>query len=507
MSAEIEVPLSFQPSEDPTFLSAESRLYDFPAANASFSPSEVSQIFIPQHQSRYILGGTTYLNFRVKVDTGYTLAISTGGTQPQYSIASYFLGGPTKSAAALVDRIWVSAPNGQVLADISNYAAWHNLMLIHGASEDYSRNAAVSEQAFAPVAIDSTLVNSAALNQTLTSTLDIQLPLFVGLFNQKKAFPLWALNGPMIVSIQWAAAGKAVGICAMPLVSTVNLATSIATQPATTISSTVITGTNLSLRNRCVDVDIEYINHQKSKMMKGGHVLKYKCVQPQNLVVRANDAGGYSFNFGINVSSLLAVFGINLVDNDFKQVASTNEKELGSATTVTGSGGFSQNSNTNIRVFRDGTQLTSFPLCNSGYDDAFPPLMEAIGATIIGRTTTIAKRTVVGAAARRFVANAIDNYRASQCPASSTICPSVFSLPISWASGTFGGGSVYSPCGWAWGVSARTCQDHGGKVGHKCSQLAVQCDTGLITSTNTLIFFTYESTVVFDHTGNCLVKR
>ena len=63
----IEVPRSFQPDANTVLINSESRLYEFPAASSSFGPTQVSQIVIPQHRARYILGGTAYLQFRAAV--------------------------------------------------------------------------------------------------------------------------------------------------------------------------------------------------------------------------------------------------------------------------------------------------------------------------------------------------------------------------------------------------------------------------------------------------------
>lgn len=524
--ASIEVPTSFQPDQDTVLINAESRLYDFPAATATFGPSSTSQILIPQHRSRYVLGGTTYLNFRVAVTGVVTCAGPAAANNLRFSPAIFFGGGPTKSAAALIDRITVTAPNGQVLADIPNYAQWHNILLTHAASEDYIRTASITENAFGTVTSNQSnndTANAVGTFTTATSKVDIQLPLAIGLFSESKAFPLWALNGPLIIIIQWASVARSLGVVGLG-VNTTNanayLQVTNGTNPAITVSSAGLSyaGEQLTIRQRCVDVDIDYINQQRMLMMQG-KVLTFNYRQTQNLVTQlVGLQNQISFNFGLNVSSLLAVFGINVMDNDCvgasgaPVIASSLSGQLGSVSANVGSWGYSGNEMSNLRVFRDGTQLSTFNLLTDGQDDFFTPLQEAMGILFSTSNSSITRRIVNSGKdnsnTNQILPNAIDNLRLAPGATHASVVATSFPIPPAWQMSNYRGGSVYAPAAITWGYSTRMCNDANvANRGSQCSQLQVTATPGTTGTGYMYMYYVYSCAVSFDGTGNCVVRR
>lgn len=511
--ANIEIPSSFTPDADTLLISADSRAYEFPAASSTFSPMGTSQIVIPQHKSRYILGGSSFLNFKLRVTATIQMSAYQPSVTPLYNAALFFGGGPTKSACGLIDRVTITAANGQVLADISNYAQWHNLILCHGANEDYSRNASISENAFTPLSVNiNPNVGVGIINMPFDITTDIQIPLAVGLLNEVKAFPLWALNGPLIVLIQWNTVQKSINACLVAQSNQYETGLSANTPSTFSIYSSNYSGSNLSLRARCVDVDIDYINQQRL-LMAQGRVLTFNYRQTQNLVSKLGPLGDVSFNFGLNVSSLLSVFGINILDKFCsQQTASSVQLGLGDSAANYGSWGYSANLQKNIRIFRDGTQLSAFALNNGGADDAFLPLMEAMGVTFSTSNASIAKRVTAGGALNfpemQYVPNAWDNNRVAQGAYHGYRPSTVFSLPVAWQYGNYEGGSVYSPAAYAWGQSTRVCNDANiANRGSQCSQLQINIESGSTRTGYLFVFYTYSCSVSFDGTGNVIVRR
>lgn len=522
--ASIQVPTSFQPDADTVLMNCESRLYDFPAATPQFTPASTSQIMIPQHRSRYILGGSTYLQFRVNLTSSITLSPTASASNPRYCPGLFFGGGPTKSAAALIERITVSAPNGQVLADIPNYAQWHNLLLVHAASEDYIRTSSINESAFQTAVLSPTPnAGPAGVNntQTVSGTLDISLPLALGLFSEQKAFPMWALNGPLIILIQWASPTRAFGACLQvypTLFSGTDLLQAPAINPATfTIASASYSGTQLGLRMRCVDVDVDYISQQRMLMMQG-KVLTYNYRQTQNLITKLDSTGSASYNFGLNVSSLLAVFGVNVMDNECIGVggapvcAPSLHQALGTDATNVGSWGFSGNQQKDVRLFRDGTQLSTFNLYSGGQDDAFTPLMEAMGILFSTSNNSIAKRVSTASPDNNpsmlILPNSMDNFRVAGGAAHGVYPSSSFNLSPAWQVGTYRGGSVYAPAAMAWGISTRICNDADvSNRGSQCSQLQVNVTGGTSNTGYLYVYYVYSCAISFDGTGNCVVRR
>lgn len=517
--AGIEVPRSFQPDADTVLISSTARYIEYPASVRSFTPQATSQIIIPQHQSRYLLGGTTFLNFRVSVTSSATFAREVAAGQGRYSASSYFTGGPTKSAAALIDRITVAAANGQILADIPNYAQWHNLVLLHMANENYRSTASISENAFTCVANGSFLCSAFAVNTSITlsadGVVDIQLPLALGIFNEVKAFPLWAMNGPLIITVQWADATRSIGITqnihVPDLGTTLNISNAIyygnTSGPAMTTPVVNYSGSDLSLRVKCVDVDIDYINQQRQQMLQG-KFLTFNYKQAQNLIL---PAGAASLSFGVNCSSLLSVFGVTQMS---AQQAVISPSVVGLGAAQVGTWGFTSNLMQNIRVYCDGTQLSTFPLLQSGKDDAFVPLQEAVG-TLFSTTTGTMCRKFTGAGAGTTgsgtinVPTAHDNYRLSNhyMLQAGGVCH--FPIPPVWQYDQgYGPGSIYAPNGYAWGISARMCSDTDiANKGTKCSQLQLTIDSASSTAGTHYLYYLYSCSVSFDGAGNVIVRR
>lgn len=470
----VEVPMSYTPSLDKVLLDGNPRLLDFPASAGTFTPSMLSQIIVPSAGSRYILGGSTYLNF----DLALSATVTSGGT-PQ--VLAYFTGGPTKSAAALIDRITISA-GGTTLADIGNYAVWHNMVLLHAASQDYSQSAQILENSFNTIAY--------AAVGAISGSVTVSLPLAVGLLNSTKAFPLWAFNAPLVINIYWNSLVKSVGVAPSQNSAIFNAVSSL------TGFSGSWTGSNLSLRCACVDVDPEYIIQQK-KQMAAGKLLVYQYDQ---IGAMQTNAGAASINFGVNCSSLLGVFGAQITTNAASYLGSNSAEGSASSTLCSGSWGFSANNADSIRVFRDGTQLSSFPLCAGKRDDAYPALQQALGVLFSTSNATLCKRGT-----KDYIGMSGANFKLDP----STVVASKFNLPPIWGIGSaIDSGSVFQPCGFVWGLSARKCSDDNvSNQGVYCQQLQVSVDSGDSSAGTHYIFYAYSSALAIDVVGNCVVKR
>lgn len=470
--ATVAVPKSYQPEMDQLLLDGSPRVLEFPASAGSFGPGLLSQILVPPTANRYILGGSTYLNFDL------TTTVAT--TSPSNDAVTYFSGGPTKSAAALIDRLQISAA-GTTLVDINNYAIWHNLILTHASSQDYQQSANIMENAFG--AID--IVTTGQSGTTRTTTLSISLPLAVGLLNTVKAFPLWAFNGPLVINIYWSSFARSIGVAGT---------NSVAATTTPSAFTGTFSGAGLSLRCLCVDVDPEYIMEQR-RQMAGGKMLMFQYDQAMGL---QTNAGSASINFGINTSSLLAVLGAQLMTSDTSQIAVAANEGVG--TSFTGSWGYSMNETSSIRVFRDGTQMTSFPLMQAQRDDAFPVLQQALGVLFSTSNATLCQRVKSGSTLGNGYKNNALDYQSGTS--------SNFNFKPIWSLGASRGGSVFQPAGCMWGVASRKCSDDSiSNQGVYCQQLQLTVDSGASSSGTHYIFYVFSSAVAIDAGGNCIVKR
>lgn len=490
--ATVQVPKSYMPEMDRALLDASPRILDFPASSGSFVPNSLSQILIPPSANRYILGGTAYLNFDIT-------AIATGLNVPfNQAVVSYFTGGPTKSCAALIDRVTITAA-GTTIADISNYYIWHNMVLLHAANEDYKSTSEIMENAFSSIDFYSP---SATGNQT-SPAINLALPLAVGVFNTTKAFPLWAFNGPLVINIYWASAARSIGSVGVHTGASYGQDTAGLSNGGYTSLSW--SGSALSFRCLCTDVDPEYIMEQKKQMM-GGKLLVYQYDQAMGM---QTSAGSASINFGINCSSLLGVLGAQLMNADATQNAPTAVESLGgtegsTAQPNSGSWGFSANDTDSIRVFRDGTQMTSFPLMQNRRDDAFPILASTLGILFSTSNGTITEKFDYNRQVPACGANEKADMNVS------TLGTRKFNLPPLWGLRTTRGGTVFAPAGVVWGVPSRKCSDDNiSNQGIYCQQLQLVVDrstNGNVAGTHYL-FYIFSSALAIDASGNCVVKR
>jgi hypothetical protein len=504
----VKVPKSYVPDIDRALLDANARDYEFPASSGSFAPGQISQIMIPQSSCRYLLGGSLYLNCSVRV-TGEC------NSNPQIPYMCYFTGGPTKSAACLISRLTISTSGGTILTDIVNYPIWHNIILCHASNLGYKQDAMCQEHAYGIIRTDQD-------NTAIDETIALSIPLASGLFNQVKAFPLWAISGPLIIQIQWSQATDCIGVApaagsgvsvtlpANPANLTIGVGyTNVA--PALQITSPfTYSGTLLGVRCMMADVDPEYIAEQKLQMAQG-RMLTYNY---QNVVGLQTNSGAASINFGVNCSSLLAVFGAQLLTTARQQIANSIDG-LGSAA-WTGSWGYAQNYLSNIRVFRDGTQLSAFPICQSGRDDAFAPLQQALGILFSTSNSTHCVKynhesKVPGADDHNRFSYCGTNFGGSDAGPVEGAAGGTFNIPPVWGGMKFyESGSVYAPAAFVWGLSARKCNDDDiTNSGSQCSQLQFTCDAddGAVNTATHYLYYLFSASATFDLTGNCAVRR
>jgi hypothetical protein len=539
----VQVPRSYQPDVDRALMEANAREFEFPASSGTFQETQTSQIMIPQAMNRYILGGSLYLQFSLDVTGTKTAGDGTNSLV-------YFSGGPTKSAAALIDRITISSSGGAILADIQNYANWHNLVLAHSSNVGYKHDATILEYAYSGIGM---FYKS---ESTATHKVDISLPISIGLFNQVKAFPLWACNGPLVINIVWAPNVNCLGMCdieeamftgststgktnttaATAFTITPNLTTPAnatftptVTIPQLNIYSDEKTGTaptsyslkyagnSLVVRCMCSDVDSEYVAEQRAQMAQG-KLLTYHYEDVRSM---QTNSGGASINFGINCSSLISVFGLQQMAAD-RAVIGTVPSNSSYGQDCTGSWGWSQNLVQNIRVFRDGTQLSTFPLLQSGKDDAFAPLQSALGILFSTSNSTQCMRYD----GKRVAPGLGDNARYARQAGDPVILPNLstsFDLPPAWACTKagfsaatdkhYGGGSIFAPHAFCWGLSARKCNDADiSNPGSAVSQLQVTVDGNVGSGTSNsasvhYIYYVYHASASFDISGNVAVRR
>jgi hypothetical protein len=551
----VEVPKSYEPDtqSEPIFSGYKPLLKSFPASAQAFSPGGTSRIMIPPQSAAYMLGGSSYLSFSVDVrttciidGTGNSSFIATGNN----NVFSYFTGGPSKSAAALIDRITLTASNGEVLSDISNYVGWHNYLLIHAANENYRSTSSIQENAFTSITSSNNTQSSDSIAVTVVNNgeLHIQIPLALGFFNQKKAFPLWVMSGPLTLSIVWSTAANSIGLS-----TNVNL-NNLSYYPDETnhiwfgnniiagyIQPTPISinwsGSRLAFNTTVIEVRPEYINAQRRQMEKGklltysySTVLGNSYPSTQTIDGIYTNVSPQSVNIGLSCSSLLAVFGYYQTTNS-RGVIYDNSTYLN--VRVDGSWGWTLGgSASNIELYIDGVPQLNFRLLNSSgviadqafypvKDDTYLPLMDAVGTLFSSTSGSMCKKIFnicksnAGVETTMQSPNMHDHYRVGNNFHMGAAGQTSFSLPPLWTlKPLYHSGSIYAPNAVAWGLSTRTCNDEGvTNNGTKCSQLQVnfggtaKANSAIKQAGAHYLFTMFSCTVSFDAYGNIYVRR
>lgn len=544
----VEVPKSYEPDtqSEPIFSAYKPQLKSFPASAPAFSPGGTSRILIPPQSAAYMLGGTSYLSFSVNVQAFASLSgtgtIDAVGNNTTFS---YFTGGPSKSAAALIERITLTASNGQVLSDISNYVGWHNYLLIHAANENYRSTSSVQENAFTSIAASTGLQTSTQFSTSVACNgeVNIQIPLALGFFNQKKAFPLWVMSGPLTLSIVWSTAANSIGMS-----TNVNVRYLSANVSQTnhiwygnntyggqiTFPNVNWSGSQLAFNTSVVEVRPEYINAQRRQMAKGKLLTYSYSTALGNSYPSTQTTSGIftnidpqTVNIGLSCSSLLAVFGYYQASAS-RGIAYYN---IG-AFRINNSWGWTLGGSTsNIELYIDGVPLLNFRMLSSSgvfpdqalypvKDDTYLPLMDAVGTLFSSTSGSMCKKIfnickTGGTEANIESPNMHDQYRVSNNFFMQDAGTTSFSLPPLWTvRPLYHSGSIYAPNAVAWGLSTRTCNDEGVKNnGTKCSQLQVRFGGTAKQNSATqqggahYLFTMFSCTASFDAYGNVFVRR
>ena len=224
------------------------------------------------------------------------------------------------SASALISRMTVS--NGsQQLSQLTNYNAWHDLLLAHGASSDYVVN-------------DATVYEFTGVTRLVTAagalanevTINFAIPIISPVFNSQQAIPLFLLNSPLSVEILF------------------NSIADSFVSVAGTVTSYVIDNAEIVYEEIQVSPELKASIMSK---LQGGAVWKQYLDSVYS--IQTSPTSGLSYNVGVGLSSCKAVLGV--------------DRQTVTAGTF-GTGDFMLNGFSNVRVLYDGKLINNFDLNN-----------------------------------------------------------------------------------------------------------------------------------------------
>lgn len=280
------IPQCIQPHKLPAPIQSTSRISQISAASGnSTSAGGVITFTLPSGPAAgFLKGQSTYFSARVTVS--YTAPASAPNNK------TIKFGGACNSACALFQRLTVLA-GSQPLEQCNNTWTLSNFVLQHMTSTSYVNNdASIAEAAGVSKVMDKTKTGGA------TVEFDICVPLVSGILQSPHAFPLCLVSSPLQIQIDLT-----------PLALAFE-------QEAGFAWATSYTVNNPTLVIEQVFPPPAYVDSLKAMMLQGKlYRLPYKtCLASQTPV--AGSGAEVSFNMGLNVSSLCAVYWASIKNSE-----------------------------------------------------------------------------------------------------------------------------------------------------------------------------------------------
>lgn len=297
-----DIPNSIMSSQEPKPIPSSTRLISVPSSSGAQSASGSIRIQIPTGGNTFMKNGSAYLKAKITVTTS-------GGA------GTCFFGNATKSASSIIRMLTLSVGN-QVVEQINDYGL-HTApaLLLHGSSYGfYNLDSKVMEYT------EGTITTPAGLSVSL----NVCIPLCLGLLQNSKSLPLAILTAPLTLQCDLFPVAQA-----------------FSSGTATPTSYTV---DDVNFVYESISVDDSYVQALKAQMASG-QLFQIPFTQFQGISV-ANSASLY-YNIGLNQSSVKAVL-LSLITNANNVVA--NQKFL------------SEDDFTQMDLLKDGMLINSFPL-------------------------------------------------------------------------------------------------------------------------------------------------
>jgi hypothetical protein len=265
------VPQAFRSNRDPKPVASQLQTVNVPALTGNASSSGNSVIQIPcSANSGY--GCNFYLRFNVKLQ---------GGNDKVYW---QFKGG-VGACSSLVNRLSTYVNSTQI-DNLQNCDEVYDTVLAHGTSKSFIDQDAKLLMGTGVVFQEAKANNSASRC--------FVMPL-LGLLGSQQAFPLFAVQGTLQVSIDWNSLARSVYI---------------------TDNTGVATGFEISNVQLCYDkimVEEAYVNQVRSEMAQGQNFI-YSYTNYGTTT--APSGSSQTLNYGLNVSSLRAVVANQITTSD-----------------------------------------------------------------------------------------------------------------------------------------------------------------------------------------------
>ena len=272
------VPQAFRSNRDPKPVASQLQTVNVPALTGNATSSGNSVIQIPcSSNSGY------GCNFYLRFDATMTGTRAANG--------DWYFKGSTGSASALINRLSTYVNSVQI-DNLQNCDEVYDCVLAHGTSKSF-------------IDQDAKVLMGSGVKFSEAKDVDgvkrcFVLPL-LGLLGSQQAFPLFAVQGTLQVSIDWNNVNRAIWSAA---------------------NAWNITGFEISNVQLCYDkimVEEAYVNQVRSEMAQGQNFI-YSYTNYGTTTLVSAGAGSPTLNYGLNVSSLRAVVATQVATADLSNI-------------------------------------------------------------------------------------------------------------------------------------------------------------------------------------------
>ena len=275
------VPQGFRSNRDPKPVASQLQTVNVPSLTGNASASGNSVVQIPCSASSGY-GCNFYLRFDVELTGPGTV-----DDVPKWN----FKGG-VGACSSLINRLSTYVNSTQI-DNLQNCDAVYDCVLAHGTSQSFiDRDAKV-------------LMGAGVLyNEAKKFTTGVRRSFIVpllGLLGSQQAFPLFAVQGTLQVSIDWNNVNRSIYASA---------------------NDTAITGYNIANVQLCYDkimVEEAYVNQVRAEMAQGQNFI-YSYTNYGTTTLVSAGAGSPTLNYGLNVSSLRAVIASQVATADLSSI-------------------------------------------------------------------------------------------------------------------------------------------------------------------------------------------
>jgi len=306
-----DVPTSIGSDVRPRPIPSSVRTVSIASSNGAQKANGFNSFWLPSGSSAGIIKPySMYLRTKIKVS---------GTAAKTFKFASQ-----AETANSSIERM-TATMNNQQIEQLNHYNVWADILLSNTTSKSFYET-------------DAAILMGANVQYTFDGNgnceINVVLPILLSTFNNPKGVPLYLLNQPIQIQVDWA-----------------SLANTFFGTDSPAAAITDVEYSNSYLVYQSINVDEQYKNAVRMSMADPSNPKLYQLNITNVLGSNVSHASStISQNLGVNYSSLRGVVYTNIIDP---------------ANTTTGGRAAKKNGQTNAKLLLDGTTVNNFQLDNT----------------------------------------------------------------------------------------------------------------------------------------------